>query len=76
LINKVKIFKSKINRLSVVLDVSKRVGALNSLAQSMTVFDMASKIANTRVEDIAERIFSKEEVTKYTCSSGIFIIDP
>ena len=53
MIKKIKIFKSKINWHSVVLNMSKRVWTLDSLAQSMTIFDMASKIANSRVEDIA-----------------------
>jgi hypothetical protein len=40
----------------------------------MTIFDMASEVADAGVEDIAKRVLSKEEIAEYSHTTGIFVV--
>jgi hypothetical protein len=41
----------------------KRAGIPDGIPQTMPVLDVTSEVGNPRVEDVAKRILSKEEVT-------------
>ena len=42
----------------------------------MPVLDVAAEVGNSRVEDVAKRILSKEEVAQYAGTFGILVLNP
>jgi hypothetical protein len=56
--------------------VPKGVRFFDGLAESMSVFYVAPKVADSRVEDIAERVFAKEEVAEYARAWRVLVVYP
>lgn len=61
---------------SVILYVSERVRIFYCVAQSVTVFYVASEVANARVEDIAQRILPEEQIAEYSRTLRVFVSNP
>lgn len=51
-------------------------GILDGFAEAMAVFDVATEVADARVEDVVERIFAQEEVANDAHATRVFVVDP
>jgi hypothetical protein len=56
--------------------VSERIGIFYGLANTMSIFDVTSKIAYSRVEDVTHRVFAQEEVADDPHALCVLVVDP
>jgi hypothetical protein len=61
---------------SVVFDVFECAWIADGFAESMPVLDVASEVADARVEDVVKGVFPEEEVADDAHATSVLVIDP